>query len=128
MTYTFVATCLFGLEHTLGEEIDALGYERVTTIDGRVTFKGDISAIARCNLWLRSAERLYILLGEFYADSFEALFEGTRRLPFEDFIGKNDRFPVTGHAIKSRLHSIPDCQSIVKKAIVERLKAKYGVS
>ena len=128
MTYTFVATCLFGLEHTLGEEIDALGYERVATIDGRVTFKGDISAIARCNLWLRSAERLYILLGEFYADSFEALFEGTRRLPFEDFIGKNDRFPVTGHAIKSRLHSIPDCQSIVKKAIVERLKAKYGVS
>lgn len=128
MTYTFVATCLFGLERILGEEIDALGYTRVATIDGRVTFRGDITAIARCNLWLRSAERLYLLLGEFYADSFEALFEGTRRLNFEDFIGINDRFPVTGHAIKSRLHSIPDCQSIVKKAIVERLKAKYGVS
>ena len=128
MTYTFVATCLFGLEHALGEEIDALGYERVATIDGRVTFRGDLAAAARCNLWLRTAERLYLLLGEFTADSFEALFEGTRRLPFEEFIGKNDRFPVTGHAIKSRLHSIPDCQSIVKKAIVERLKAKYGVS
>ena len=128
MTYTFVATCLFGLEHALGEEIDALGYERVATIDGRVTFRGDLAAAARCNLWRRTAERLYLLLGEFTADSFESLFEGTRRLPFEEFIGKNDRFPVTGHAIKSRLHSIPDCQSIVKKAIVERLKAKYGVS
>ncbi|MBQ7364430.1 MAG: class I SAM-dependent RNA methyltransferase [Clostridia bacterium] len=128
MEYTFVATCLFGLEHTLGEEIDALGYQRVTTIDGRVIFKGELAAAARCNLWLRSAERLYLLLGECYADSFDALFEGTRRLPWEDFIGKTDRFPVTGHAIKSRLYSIPDCQSIVKKAVVERLRAKYGIS
>lgn len=128
MTYTYVATCLFGLERILGEEIDALGYERIATIDGRVTFRGDLTAAARCNLWLRSAERLYLLLGEFHADSFDALFEGTRRLPFEDFIGVNDRFPVTGHAIKSRLYSIPDCQSIIKKAIVERLRQKYGVS
>ncbi|MBR2986716.1 MAG: class I SAM-dependent RNA methyltransferase [Clostridia bacterium] len=128
MTYTFVATCLFGLEHALGEEIDALGYERIATIDGRVTFRGDLSAAVRCNLWLRTAERLYLSLGDFHADSFEALFEGTRRLPWEAFIGRQDRFPVTGHAIKSRLYSIPDCQSIVKKAIVERLKAKYGIS
>ncbi len=128
MTYTYVATCLFGLEHALGEEIDALGYTRVNTIDGRVIFKGDLAAAARCNLWLRSAERLYLLMGEFRADSFESLFEGTRRIAWESFIGKNDRFPVTGHAIKSRLYSIPDCQSIVKKAVVERLKAVYGIS
>ena len=128
MEYTYVATCLFGLEHYLGEEIDALGYKRVQTIDGRVIFKGGIEAAARCNLWLRCAERLFVMLGEFHADSFEALFEGTKRLPWEEWIGRSDAFPVKGHAIKSRLYSIPDCQSIVKKAIVERLKAKYGVS
>ena len=128
MEYTYVATCLFGLEHSLGEEIDALGYKRIQTIDGRVIFRGGIEAAARCNLWLRCAERLFVMLGEFHADSFESLFEGTKRLPWEEWIGKNDAFPVKGHAIKSRLYSIPDCQSIVKKAIVERLKAKYGVS
>ena len=75
MEYTYVATCLFGLEHALGEEIDALGYKRVNTIDGRVIFKGGVDAAARCNLWLRCAERLFVMLGEFHADSFEALFE-----------------------------------------------------
>ncbi|MBQ4121105.1 MAG: class I SAM-dependent RNA methyltransferase, partial [Clostridia bacterium] len=88
MEYTYVATCLFGLEHSLGEEIDALGYKRIQTIDGRVIFKGGIEAAARCNLWLRCAERLFVMLGEFHADSFEALFEGTKRLPWEEWIGK----------------------------------------
>lgn len=124
----YVATCLFGLEKFVGEEIDALHYERIETMDGRVTFRGDIDAIARCNLWFRTAERLYIKLGSFRAESFTALFDGTAALPWERWIGKEDAFPVKGHAVKSALYSIPDCQSIIKKAIVERLKKKYGVS
>ena len=98
----FVATCLFGLEKLLGEEIDALGYRRIETIDGRVTFEGDESAVARCNIGLRYAERLYIRLGSFPARSFDELFEGTKALPLEDFIGSEDAFPVKGHSIRSR--------------------------
>ncbi|MBR3715414.1 MAG: class I SAM-dependent RNA methyltransferase [Clostridia bacterium] len=128
MELTYVATCLFGLEKFLGEEIDALGYRRISTIDGRVTFTGDISAVARCNIGMRFAERLYIKLGEFGADTFDSLFEGTKALPWEDYIGAGDAFPVSGHSVKSKLFSIPDCQSIVKKAIVERLKTKYHLS
>ncbi len=121
-----VATCLFGLEKLLGEEIDALGYRRVDTMDGRVTFEGDMSAVARANINLRFAERIYIKVGRFDAESFDALFEGTKALPWEKYIGKDDSFPVKGHAIKSTLFSVPDCQSIVKKAIVDRLANKYG--
>ncbi len=128
MKYTFVATCLFGLEHMLGEEIDALGYERVETIDGRVIFRGDISALARCNIWLRTAERLFILMGRCRAESFTELFDGAYAVPWESFIGREDAFPVKGHSVKSKLFSIPDCQSIVKKAAVKRLSDKYGVS
>lgn len=124
----FVATCLFGLEKFLGDEIKALGYERTETIDGRVTFRGDINAVCRSNMWLRFAERVFIKLGEFQADSFSMLFDGTKALPWEDFIGRDDAFPVKGHSIKSSLTSIPDCQSIVKKAVVERLKEKYKKS
>ncbi|MBQ2251884.1 MAG: class I SAM-dependent RNA methyltransferase, partial [Clostridia bacterium] len=102
MELTYVATCLFGLEKFLGEEIDALGYKRISTIDGRVTFTGDISAVARCNIGMRFAERLYIKLGEFTADTFDSLFEGTKALPWEDYIGINDAFPVSGHSVKSK--------------------------
>ena len=124
---TLVATCLFGLERLLGEEIDKLGYERVSTIDGRVTFVGDEAAVARSNVFLRYAERVYIKLGSFHAESFEELFEGTRVLPFADIIGRDDAFPVKGHAIKSKLHSIPDCQSIIKKAAVRAMSERYGI-
>ncbi len=124
----FVATCLFGLEKFLGEEIDALGYKRIETIDGRVIFEGDEGAIARANMWLRTAERVFVLLGRFPAPTFDALFEGTKALPLEEWIGAKDAFPVTGHSVKSALTSIPDCQRIVKKAAVERLKGKYGIS
>jgi putative N6-adenine-specific DNA methylase len=112
----------------LGEEIDALGYERVSTIDGRVTFFGDCEAVALSNIFLRYAERVYIKLGEFRATSFEALFEGTKALPFHEFIGKLDAFPVKGHSIKSKLYSIPDCQSIIKKAAVDEMASHYGIS
>lgn len=126
--FEFVATCLFGLEALLGEEIEALGYERTETIDGRVTFKGDMSAIARCNINLRFAERLYIKMGSFRASTFAELFDGTNALPWERWIAEDDMFPVKGHSIKSSLTSIPDCQSIVKKAVVNRLSSEYGIS
>lgn len=128
MKFQLVATCLFGLEHLLGEEIDALGYERVSTIDGRVTFMGDCEAVALSNIFLRYAERVYIKLGSFRAESFEELFEGVRALPWSDFIGRDDAFPVKGHSIRSKLFSIPDCQAIIKKAVVKKLGEKYGIS
>ena len=127
MKLELVATCLFGLERLLGEEIDALGYQRTDTMDGRVTFLGDERAVFVSNLKLRFAERVFIKLGAFRAESFDDLFEGTKALPWENFIGKEDRFPVKGHAIKSKLFSLPDCQSIVKKAVVQRLSENYGI-
>lgn len=128
MKIQLVATCLFGLERLLGEEIDALGCKRIETIDGRVTFEGELCDVARANINLRCAERIFIKLGSFNATSFEELFEGVRVLPWEDYVSKYDEFPVKGHSIKSRLYSIPDCQSIVKRAVVSRLSEKYGIS
>ena len=127
MKLQLIATCLFGLEKLLGEEIDALGLKRIETIDGRVTFEGDLDDVARANIHLRCAEHVFICLGKFPVTTFDELFEGTKALAWEDWIGKLDAFPVKGHCIKSRLFSVPDCQSIVKKAIVERLSSKYGV-
>ena len=121
-----VATCLFGLEKLVGEEIDSLGYTRRSTIDGRVYFEGPLEAVARCNMWLRTAERVLIEMGTFDATTFTELFDGVKKIPWERFIKKEDAFPVKGHSIKSDLHSIPDCQKIIKKAIVERLKGAYG--
>lgn len=126
MKIQYVATCLFGLEKLLGEELDAIGVSRTGTMDGRVFFEGDEHALVRANLSLRCAERVFLSLGSFPAETFDALFEGTKALPWEDWIGRNDAFPVKGHAIKSRLHSLPDCQSIVKKAVVDRLSGAYG--
>ncbi len=128
MRLELVATCLFGLERLLGEEIEALGYERLSTIDGRVTFLGDEEAVALSNIFLRFAERIFIKVGGFHAESFDELFEGTRALPWADFIGRDDAFPVKGHAIKSALHSIPDCQSITKKAVVRAMTERYGIT
>ena len=128
MKIQLVATCLFGLEHLLGEEIEKLGYERISTINGRVTFLGDEQAVALSNVFLRYAERVFIKLGSFRATSFEELFEGTRALPWSEFIGRNDAFPVKGHSIKSQLFSIPDCQAIIKKAIVRSMSDVYGIS
>ncbi len=127
MEYKFVATCLFGLEKFVGEEIDALGYKRLETTDGRVLFSGDISAVARCNMWLRCAERVFICMGTFDTPTFTALFDGVKALPWEEWIGKDDAFPVKGHSLRSALTSIPDCQSIVKKAVASRLTEEYGI-
>ena len=128
MNVTLTATCLFGLEHLLGEEIEALGYDRVETIDGRITYRGDEEAIALSNVFLRYAERVFINLGKFSAETFDDLFEGTKALPWENWIGRDDAFPVKGHSIKSKLFSIPDCQRIVKRAVVDRLSSVYGLT
>lgn len=127
MKLKLVATCLFGLEKLLGEEIDALGLERVETIDGRVSFLGDVADVARANLHLRCAEHVFVALGSFPATTFTELYDGARALPWEDWVGRLDAFPVKGHSIKSKLYSVPDCQKILKKAIVDRLSSHYGV-
>lgn len=123
----YTATCLFGLEGLLGREIDDLGYRRIETIDGRVTFEGDELAAARTNVNLRFAERVYITLGSYKATTFDELFEGAKALEWERFVSPGDAFPVSGHSVKSKLFSIPDCQKILKKAIAVRLGSKYGV-
>lgn len=122
------AICLFGTEGILADELKRLGAYNVAAENGRVNFEGDYNILARANLYSRFAERILIRVGEFSADSFNDLFEATKALPWEDFIGKDDAFPVTGWSLNSKLFSIPDCQSIIKKAVVERLKSKYGVS
>ena len=125
MTYT--ATCLFGLESLLGAEIDALGYRRIETIDGRVTFEGDEAAAARCSVNLRFAERLYLNFATFDAHTFTEVFDNVSAIPLEDVIGRDDAFPVKGHSIKSALYSVPDLQRIIKKAAAKRLGAAYGI-
>lgn len=128
MTFRYTATCLFGLESFLGEEIEALGYKRIHNMDGRITFEGDENAAARCSINLRYAERLYVNLGIFHAETFTELFDGVKNLPWEDYIGREDEFPVSGHSIKSKLFSVPDCQKIIKKAVCVRLGGKYGLN
>lgn len=123
-----VASCLFGMEKFVADDIDSLGYKRIETMDGRVVFEAPADAVARCNINFRYAERVLVLIGSFNAYNFNDLFEGVRALPWENYIQKNDAFPVKGHSIKSKLFSIPDCQKIIKKAVVERLKQKYAVS
>jgi putative N6-adenine-specific DNA methylase len=102
-----------------------LGYENLSIENSRVVFKGDERDIIKTNLWLRTADRVLIRYGEFEALTFESLFEQTKALPWEDILPKNACFPVDGKSIKSTLFSVSDCQAIVKKAIVERLKSVY---
>ena len=129
MDITLTCPCLFGLESVLSGEIKRMGGATdIEVTDGRVTFKGDISLIPKANIMLRTAERVQVLLGEFRAVTFEELFVGVKNLPLEDYICKKDAFPVKGWSINSQLHSIPDCQSIIKKAAVTRLSDIYNVS
>ncbi|MDO8686492.1 MAG: class I SAM-dependent RNA methyltransferase [Clostridiales bacterium] len=120
------ATSVFGVEAVVGRELDWLGYGNTTEIDnGRVTFGGDLSSICRSNLWLRTAERVLLKMGEFTAVTFDQLFEGTKVLPWGDWLPENAAFPVQASSLDSKLSSVPDCQAIIKKAIVEKLKQKY---
>lgn len=124
--FEIIAPCHFGLESVLKREIYDLGYEITKVEDGRVTFEGDAEAICRANIFLRTAERVLLKAGEFQALTFEELFEGIRAIPWERYIPKDGKFWVTkASSIKSRLFSTSDIQSIVKKAIVERLKEHY---
>lgn len=125
-TYTLIATAAMGLESIVADEVKKLGYE-CRTDNGKVIFQGDESAIARCNMWLRTADRLKIVVGEFKATTFDQLFEATKALPWERYLPKEAEFPVQGKSVKSTLFSVSDCQAIVKKAIVERLKSKYRI-
>ena len=123
-----IAPCLFGTEGIAADEFRRMGFTEVVTENGRVKLAGDFNMLARANICSRFAERILINVGEFYATTFTELFDGVKALDWENFIGKDDAFPVNGWSIDSQLHSIPDCQSIIKKAIVERLKLKYSVS
>ena len=122
----FSAPCLFGIEGICADELKRMDIENVKAETGRVTFDGDFSTLARANLCSRYAERIQILLGQFRADSFEELFQGVKAICWEDWIGKDEAFPVKGHSVNSKLTSIPDCQKIIKKAVVTRLSLKYG--
>ena len=122
-----VAPCIFGIEGIAADELRRMGCENVTAENGRVLFEGDDDILARANINSRFCERILINMGEFTATDFTSLFDGVKAIPWEDYIGKDDAFPVTGYSINSALHSIPDCQSIIKKAVVERLKSKYSV-
>ncbi|OXM84165.1 THUMP domain-containing class I SAM-dependent RNA methyltransferase [Paenibacillus rigui] len=121
-----IATCPMGLEAVVAREVRDLGYDQVTVENGRVLFQGDEMAICRANLWLRTAERVLVKMGQFKAMTFDELFEGTKALPWPEWIPENAEFPVEGRSHKSQLSSVPACQGIVKKAIVESMKQRYG--
>lgn len=127
-TFELVAPCHFGLEAVTKREIYDLGYEVTRVEDGRITFEGDAEAICRANIFLRTTERVLLQVGRFHAETFEELFQGIKSLPWENYIPKDGKFWVTkASSIKSKLFSPSDIQSIAKKAMVERLKAKYHV-
>ncbi len=125
---TLTCPCHFGLESVLNFEVQKIGGEDIKVQDGKVTFCGDFSIVAKANMFLSVAERVFINLGEFKVLSFEDLFQAVKSLPLENFISKNNAFPVKGYCLNSALHSVPDCQSIIKKAAVERLKNVYNIN
>lgn len=127
MKLELIATATFGLEAVVKREIEALGYKIIRSEDAKITYMGDERAIARSNLWLRSADRVLLKMGEFKALEFEDLFQQTKAVAWEDIIPADGKFTVTGTSVKSKLHSVPACQSIVKKAIVERLGSFYCI-
>jgi putative N6-adenine-specific DNA methylase len=122
--YQLIATSAMGLEALVAKEVRDLGYE-CQVENGKVSFSGDKKAIARTNLWLRTADRIKLKVGEFKATSFDELFEKTKALPWENYLPEDAEFPVIGKSVKSKLFSVSDCQAIVKKAVVDRLKIAY---
>lgn len=124
--FDFDATCAFGLEAVLGRELKALGLEDVRSDNGHVFFRGDFLAMARANLWARTADRIWLRLGRFQATTFEEIFQGVKTLPWADLMPQDAEFPVEGLSHGSQLSSVPALQSVTKKAIVEAMAAKYG--
>ncbi len=127
-TFELIATTTFGIESVVKREIEELGYDITEVTDGRLTFTGDVEAIVLSNLWLRSADRVFIKMGQFQATTFTELFDQTNELPWENWITKDAKFTVNGKSVKSDLFSVSDCQAIVKKAIVKRSQSVYDVS
>ncbi len=127
MNINFVVPCLLGLERPIADELIAMKAQNVLCENGRVLFSGDENILARANICSRFSERIQVMVGSFEAHSFEELFQGTKALPWEEWVGKNDAFPVKGYSLNSDLFSVSDCQAIIKKAVVERLKLKYKV-
>ncbi|QBD86506.1 class I SAM-dependent RNA methyltransferase [Clostridium tetani] len=125
MDYTLIATATFGLEKVVADELRELGYEDLIIENGKVTFQGSEMDIVTCNMWLRTADRVLIKMAEFKAESFEELFQGTLKVEWGDIIPETGFMHVTGKSVKSKLFSVPDCQSITKKAVVESMKRKY---
>ena len=126
--YNFVAPCHFGLEKTLTFELKKIGAEDIRAENGRVFFSGGADICARANVFLRTAERVCVVPGRFRAVTFDELFEGIRKLPLSEFIGKTDSFPNNGHSLNSKLSSVPAVQKIVKKAMAVNLGKAYGMS
>ena len=120
-----IATAAFGIESIVARELAELGYHDQRVEDGRVTFVGDEMAICRCNLWLRSADRVLVKVGAFPAHDFDALFQQVMALPWSQWLSADAKFPVSGKAVRSMLHNEPSIQSVTKKAIVESLKTSY---
>jgi putative N6-adenine-specific DNA methylase len=123
--YNLVATSSFGLESVVARELGELGFSDLHVENGKISFAGNDKDLAVCNIRLRCADRLLVRMAEFRAADFEELFQGTRQIPWEDIIPRDGKMHVTGKSIKSGLFSVPDCQSVVKKAIVEAMKRKY---
>lgn len=120
-----IATTTFGLEAVARRELEALGYDNIKVENGRVIFEGSEEDIAKSNIWLRTAERVFVRLGEFKALSFEELFDRTKELPWDEWLTEDANFIVEGKSVNSKLYSISDCQRIVEKAVVEKLKTRY---
>ncbi len=125
---TLIATAAMGIEAIVADEVRNLGYENLEVENGKVTFEADEKAICRSNLWLRTADRVKLKIGEFKATTFDELFEQTKALPWGEFIPADGEFPVVGKSVKSKLFSVSDCQAIVKKAVAEKLKEEHGLS
>ena len=128
MKLELIATATFGLEAVVRREIEKLGYTILRTEDGKVTYAGDERAIARSNLWLRTADRVYVRIAEFDTETFEDLFQQVKAISWEQWIPMDGAFPVVGTSVKSVLHSVPSCQSIIKKAVVSRMADFYYIS
>ena len=124
MNFKLIATCAAGIESIVGNELKHLGY-KVNVENGRVRFDGDVADIAKTNLWLRTADRIKIVVGEFTAKTFEELFQGVESLNWEDFLPLDAEFPVAGKSQKSTLHNVPSVQAITKKAIVTKMSTVY---
>lgn len=127
MKLELIATATFGLEAPVKRELEALGYKIIKSEDGKITFLGDERAVVNANLWLRCADRVQIKMAEFNALEFEDLFQQMKAIPWEEWITPDGNFVVNGSSVKSKLSSVPACQSVAEKAVVERLKEIYGI-